>query len=133
MIDNIKNQLKTNMNLIMSLRKSGSINEKMVKKINDIKINIGSRNVKSLHYSHIHSVKNIARSTCSQAKEFIKAIENEMKTSPLLDKDDFGYIHYMHENPIKSAFHDKRRHKCKRIILFSIILIIFILIILKVF
>jgi hypothetical protein len=71
--------------------------------------NLGEQNMQSLEYSYTKTVKNNAEHTYFETKNVIKNLENELKLTPLIDKDDIAYQNYNNYNETKTEIKQLQR------------------------
>lgn len=84
------------------------------------------KNMQSLGYSKIVSVKNNAKQTIQSTNDFIKNLDNQMKQTPLIDSQDKAYLHYLNYNNAKAEMKKSVKRMYFRRILFAICVLIII-------
>ncbi len=76
---------------------------------------LGEQNMQSLEYSYTKTVKNNADQTYMETKNVIKNLENELKLTPLIDKEDATYKNFMSYNETKNELkQDQKKLILKR-------------------
>jgi hypothetical protein len=100
-------------------------NTKIINKIQKLP-DLGEMNMKSLDYSQINTVKINADTTYKSTKEFITNLENEMKTTPLIDPEDNAFKYYLDYNTAKQEMKKIRtRVIFRRLVCIFLVLVLF--------
>lgn len=124
-LEKYKNELIKFEELLEGLFDKENANNKLSHRMSSLK-NLGELNLHSLHYSQINSVKNNAKKICSTAKDFISKLEVDMKSTPLIDKNDPAYIHYLNFNQAKIELKKVKKGNMFKIFIVIILAIVIV-------
>jgi hypothetical protein len=119
-------EIEKNEELIKALSNKQNFSEKLKRHIHNLP-DLGESN--TIIYSKFSSIKTQANSSISQAKDFLKNINNQMIEEPLISADDPAYQHYLNYNTTKQEMKKMMRKMFFRrmVLLFAILCIVLLI------
>jgi hypothetical protein len=125
----IKNEINKCEELIKCISNKENTNLRVSQKIPNLS-NLGEKNIQSLNYSQMVTIKNNAKETVLNTENFINKVGYEHLKAPLIDSEDSAYHHFLNYSQAKEEIKKNiRRLQFRRSLIIILSLFLFLIVV----